>query len=928
MVGQTLGHYRILSPIGHGAMGQVFAAEDVRLGRRVAVKLLPPEACCDREAVERFQHEARIISSLNHPHICTLYDIGVHDGRQFMVMELLEGEPLDKVVARGPLPLTELLQIGADVAGALDAAHRQSVIHRDIKPANLFLTAASGVKVLDFGVAKLTDLAGANDTTRAGSDPQTALGTAVGTVAYMSPEQARGEPIDTRSDLFTLGVVLYEMATGRPPFRGATPAVVFEGILTKTPPPPSSLRVGLPPEFDRIVARALEKRPDDRYGSAADLRADLKRLEHDTEHEGAGTRVSLPIPAVPAGRGLRRWWWLGAPVATAAVVAGVVWWQAARTPALQSRDAVVLTALTNRTGDAMFDDTLREALAVQLGQSPYLALVPEQRVQATLRQMQRPADTVVDAAVGREVCQRVGAKAVLTSALASLGASYVITLRALDCVTGDPLAEQQAQAARKEDVLHQLGESTRMLRERLGESLASISRYDANVEEATTASLEALKAYSQGMIARRTEGDLAALPLFRRAVELDPDFALAHARLGTAYSNLGDADQTRAHTIRAFELRERVGQLERLYIEARYYDVVQHDEAKALEAYRVSIATYPSDHTSRVNAAAILMNRGEYEPATALLREATTLAPEEPLAGVNLGEVLLQTGRYDEARKELERVLQLRDDVLEHVVLMTAAIYSGDAELEARQRQWALAVDDHPQSASLLWQVALHRGRAADMERWLAGVERAFEGAGSSNVAGGARGRTAIALAAMGLGERARAALEPGPGHSEVPLGDRLGVAALLRDAEQARRLLPLALDEATRAGDDLAARSARALAEEAAGRSEAAATTLGPVARRMGHEGDVLLHGYLALQAGRLDDAAADFEWLRTGAGKTLTATHGLARYWRALALDRAGRTDEARQAYADFLEFWKTADAEAPIVVSAKTALARLGS
>ena len=630
MVGQILSHYRVLAPLGRGAMGEVFQAEDVRLGRRVAIKVLPAEVCCVPAAVDRFQREARIISSLNHPNICTLFDIGEHDGQQFMVMELLEGVTLATRMAAGPLLLDDVLAFGADAAAALDAAHRQNVVHRDIKPANLFVTAASVLKVLDFGVAKLSDAGGALDTTHAATSQLTMVGTAVGTVAYMSPEQARGEAIDGRSDIFSLGVVLYEMAAGRPPFSGATAAGIFEGILAKTPAPPSTHQPGLPAALDTIVLKALEKDPARRYQSAADLRADLQALRRASDPQLA---VPLHAPAPSTARS--KAWWLAAPLATAAVVAAVVGWQSAHTPALESKDLVVLSELTNRTGDTMFDDTLTEALAVQLRQSPFLNVVPDQRVQATLRMMQRPAGTPVDVATGRELCQRVGARALLTSSIASLGSSYVITLGALDCVTGDTLAEQQAQAARKEDVLRQLGEATHALREQLGESLPSLTRYDANVEAATTASLEALKAYSQALAARRSQGDRVALPLFRRAIEIDPDFALAHARLGTVYANLNDGEASRRHTQRAYELRDEVSELERLYIEARYYSVVQSDTPKAVETYRITLATYPNDYTAHVNLGVLLKGEGELDDAITLLQEAKRLSPELSLIHIS-----------------------------------------------------------------------------------------------------------------------------------------------------------------------------------------------------------------------------------------------------------------------------------------------------
>ncbi|MGD9903462.1 MAG: protein kinase, partial [Vicinamibacterales bacterium] len=883
----------------------------------------------DPAAAERFQREARIVSSLNHANICTLFDVGEHHGRRFMVMELLDGEPLSARLARGALPVDQVLTFGADAAAALDAAHRQGVVHRDIKPANLFITTAGVLKVLDFGVAKLGDAATGVDTTIARDDQLTSLGAAIGTVAYMSPEQARGQAIDGRSDLFSLGVVLYEMATGQSPFPGTTPATIFEGILGKTPPPPSTLRTGLPGEFDRVLARALEKDPAHRHQSAADLRAELRRLLRDTE-QVSGT-VAAAIPAGPRPGGRSRWWWLAAPLATAAVLAAVLTWQSARTPALEARDLVVLAALENRTGDAMFDDTLGEALAVQLRQSPFLNLVPDQRVQATLRMMEQPAGTPVAGQVGRDLCQRVGARALLTSTIASLGSSYVITLGAQDCVTGEVLAERQAQAARKEDVLRELGGATSRLREQLGESLASINRYDAPVEAATTPSLDALKAYSQGMIARRTTGDRSALPMFRRAVELDPEFALAHARLGTVYANLNDAANSRLHTRRAFELRDKVSEVERLYIDARYYTAVAPDAAKAAEAYRVTIATYPSEYASRVNLALILQQRGDLDEAVSLLREAVAIAPEEPTAKTNLAKALFDQGRYDEARTVAKDATVLRDDGAVRTLLMVIAGATGDAELEAEQLAWANSFDDPKETLQLRLAVALHRGQLREAERVRDEAQRLLTAAGAPAVAHAVQAGTAIALTLALATERATQAIEaiPGDGTADETADERLIVAALNRDAPATRKALPAALSVLP---DDEAGRRAallfRALAQLAEGDAEGALATLGPVTPSLREYDLVLARAEIALAARRWDEAIAGFTWVRDHVRAELAPTGAFARFRLAQAYEGAGRRDEARTTYADFLEFWKTADADLPIVIDAKRALERLAS
>jgi len=923
MVGRTLSRYRIVRLLGRGAMGEVYAAEDAHLGRQIAVKLLPAELCCDQAATDRFTREARIVSSLNHPHICTLHDFGQHEGRYFMVMELLEGEPLNSRVARGLLPIDEVLAFGSDVADALDAAHRQGVVHRDIKPANLFVTSRGDIKVLDFGVAKL---ATANDpigTTRGDFEPTTSSGTAIGTVAYMSPEQARGEVVDGRSDLFSLGVVLYEMATGRRPFPGKTPASVFEGILTKTPSPASALRPDLPGDLDRVLARALEKDPELRYQTAADLRADLERLRRDTSVGHGGVRSH--------GRRPRWQWWLAVPGATAAAVAGIMAWQATRTPALEARDAVVLAELANRTGDPAFDDTLGEALAVQLRQSPFLNVVAEPRVQATLGLMQRPPDTPISEDVGRDLCQRVGARALLTGAIASLGSGYVLTLRALDCLTGEILAERQAEASHKEDVLRQLGSASSAFREQLGESLASVTRFDAPVEEATTSSLDALKAYSQAMVARRIRGERAAIPLLRRAVELDPDFALAHARLGTTYANLGDIEESKRHTARAFDLRQRVSERERLYIEARYHTSVRPSPDRAIETYRVAIATFPGDEASRINLALLLHARGELAEAIALLQDAATLAPEEPIARSNLADVLIDAGRFDEARRMAEDGLKLRDDGWARSPLLRIAVLTRDSSLEAEQRAWVAARDQNRELLPDLWHVATYRGQLREAMRLLDDMTLVYATKGMPAVASGYQAETAVALALVGLREEAHRLLPQAPGaaSSAGTAGKRVVAAALLGDAVDARRWLPLALVDLPDGADtQRSASTLWSLAQSATGAAAGALETLGRVPRQAWEANRVLIHGLLSLDAGRWDEAAKDFEWYRDNRPGEVSPTAGVVRFKLAAAYEGAGQLEAARKAYADFLDFWHTADPDLPLVIEANKALARLGS
>ncbi len=938
MIGQTLSHYRILSRLGQGGMGVVYEAEDTRLGRRVAVKVLPAEACTDAQSMERFLREARIVSSLNHPHICTLHDIGEHEGEQYMVMELIEGESLKSRIARGALPIEEAIEFGLQMADALDAAHARGVVHRDIKPANLFVTSRGQIKVLDFGVAKLAESGqpkqGDVAETRMADDALTTLGTAIGTVAYMSPEQARGLEIDARSDLFAVGVVLYEMATGTTPFPGHTPAVVFEGILTKTPDAPSSRHADVPPEFDRIVAKALEKDREVRYQSAADLRADLKRLKRETETGRTAVLTgAVPAATLPPKAGSRKVWLVGAPLVTAAVVAGVMVWQSIQTPALSSRDLVVLTDFVNRTGDPVFDDTLAEALALQLRQSPFLNLVTDQQAQSTLRLMGRDPTERVTPELGLEICQRSGAKAALGGTITGLGSAYVLTLNARDCVNGNVLAEAQAQAPGKESVLVTLSDAAARFREQLGESLASVQRYDARIEEATTPSLDALKAYSQGISTRRTQGDLAAVPFLTRAIELDPEFALAHARLGTIYSNQGEGESSRRHTERAHELREKVSEPERYYIDARYHSTVTRDIERAIEVYRLWKTTYPSDFTPYVNLGGLHRNRGEIAEALQNLEEAIRLAPDEPLARLSLAFTYLDAGRLDDARTSFEAVLAIAENTNARAgLLMIGTLTNDDALVDA---QVAAARGSRTEVDVLITRAsgALYQGRLARATvlfdelrvrlRDLGRLEKSGEGMLGAAIGYALAGD--VTTARQLLNEARTAGLT-----SEATADEEVVLAALLLDGVLAREALPAAIGNLGEGADARAAeRLMRSIALDAQGRPEEALEVLGPVTFERRNMRLVYMYGLQSLRAGRWDEASRAAAWLiDTGGFLELSPSLAYAHVILARAHAGAGRVSEARAAYEAFFEFWKTADPDAPLLVEARREYEGLGS
>jgi hypothetical protein len=598
MIGQTISHYRVIEKLGGGGMGVVYEAEDLKLRRHVALKFLPDDLANDAIALQRFEREAQAASALNHPNICTIYDIETTAGQPFIAMELLDGKTLKHTIEGQSLEIATVLDLAIQMVDALDAAHAAGIVHRDIKPANIFITKRDQAKVLDFGLAKMAASSVSGESMTALTIP----GATMGTIHYMSPEQALAKGLDARTDLFSFGVVLYEMATGKLPFRGTTSGAITNSILNDNPVPPVRLNPEVPADLERIIAKCLERDRDLRYQNAADIRTDLKRLKRDLgsssrlqqtgskqilavdqnevaiDHIAAAALPGRPIAQMippktnarpAAGGGIAKHWKMVVPAAIVvlAVMAALLF-HTRHASALSEKDTIVLADFDNRTGDPVFDDTLRQALSVDLGQSPFLNILSDRKMTSTMRLMGRSPEQPVTAEVARELCQRVGSKAMLAGSISSLGNTYVIGLNAINCATGEPLVKQNVEARGKDDVLKTLGNAATDMRSKLGESLASVQKFATPIEEATTASLEALKAYSLGLRAVYAKGDPAGLTYYQRAVELDPNFALAYRQLAVAYANLGQATRAYQNGKRAFELRQRVSERERYAIEA------------------------------------------------------------------------------------------------------------------------------------------------------------------------------------------------------------------------------------------------------------------------------------------------------------------------------------------------------------------------
>jgi len=863
-------------------------------------------------------------AALNHANICTIHEIATSHGEPFIVMERLRGRTLKARLDQGPLATDEAIDAGIQIADALAAAHATGIAHRDIKPANLFLCDDGRVKVLDFGLAKQVEPKGAStgaDPTITGAALYTQAGTTLGTIAYMSPEQALGQELDGRTDIFSLGVVLYEMVTGVLPFQGHNSTSIVDAILHKDPVPPVRLNQEVPSALEQVIGRALEKDRQLRYQSASDLRAELSRIKRDSSLEAVRSTSGSGAAAAaaqldssardrssrPAATKRLRGTLVAGVLAIVAII-GIFGWRFGRTEALAESDFILLTDFVNTTGDQVFDGALKQALAIALEESPFLNVVPESRVSATLRQMQRPPDERLTPALGREVCQRQQVKAMLTGEIAPVGSHFAITLNALNCGTGDSIARQQVEAESKERVLTAMGEAASAIRRRLGESLKSIEGTATPIPEATTASLEALKAFSTGDFTRARGRPMDAVPFYKHAIELDPNFALAYARLATVYRNTFEREVSEPYFRKAFEMRDRVSERERLYITAQYYLNIEQDFAKATETYQLWSEMYPRDSVPRNNLGVLFSRTGQKENALKAFQESLRVAPDLELTYGNVMGTLRQLGRYDESRKTLQDIkARFGETTNYHLGMFELAYVSGDAA--GMQRHSSAIRATASQNGLVLGeaQIAAVRGRLAEARRMITTSATTLQRQGFKEIAGTYLGVAGAWEALAGQCAEAQALSSAAIASSRglVPMVTRAAALAECGKTREAEAILSeLETQGLTRPYPEaLAAGSSRAMIALQQGDAASAVSITEGNAAYEDVEGPgltaIYVRGRAHLAAGDPARAAAAFQKCATTPAGDVASPHAPIAWsaWRAHGLRPAMRTAVARR-------------------------------
>jgi eukaryotic-like serine/threonine-protein kinase len=967
------GRYHILRPLGEGGMGTVYLAEQREPIRRTVALKVVKLGMDTNEVLTRFNHERQALAMMDHPNIARIFDAGATaKGRPYFVMEYIEGVPITQYCDSKRMTIGDRLELFLAVCRAVQHAHQKGVIHRDLKPSNVLVMeqeSAPVPKVIDFGIAKATDQWAVEKTLL------TQFGQMVGTPEYASPEQAEvmtGE-VDERSDVYSLGVILYELLIGVVPFdptklRQEGLAEMLRIVREEEAPPlsrklsamgvaadeiashrqtdPTSLHRLVDGDLNWITLKALEKNRERRYASVTELISDLQRY---VQHRPV--LASPPSSLYRARKFVRRH--RPAVFGTTAglvfiVLAGVtVWWfmrsGSVSKPRFADNDTIVLADFDNKTGDPVFDDTLRQGLAVELQQSPFFSLISDQQIQSTLALMGQPKDARLTPETARQICERTGSTAMLAGSVAALGSRYVVGLRAENCHTGSILDQEQAVSANREDVLNSLSQTAHKFRTRVGESLATVEKHSTPLAEATTSSLEALKAYSTGMKAELSAGNTAAVPFFRRAIEIDPQFAMAYANLGLAYSSIGESVLSAESTTKAWQLRDRVSDREKFFIDFLYEREVTGNLEKAYQTLETWYQTYPrGEQPSPHDLLGGLSTHGtgRFERAIEITREQIAADPTVVFGYHNLASSLFFLDRFPEAEKTLEQAAERKvEEPYLLVFRYTLAALKDDKE--QMDRVVALAKGKHGAEHWVAHAEALALARSGRLQDSRRSSSRAVNLAlqeGQREKAASYRAAQAVSEAVCGNGAEAKsnalAALELSRGR-DVQYAAGLALAL----SRESSRSEALASDLEKRLPEDTFVKFTYAPVLHAVSALqrgkpvnsveqlqialpyELAANGLNFNHFYLGGLHSAYVRGVALMATHRYGEAVAEFQKILNHRGLVgLDPIGAVAHLQIGRAYALSGDKIKAKSAYEDFFTLWKEADPDVPILKSAR--------